>query len=135
MARTGCGRVVCEKRLRGHWGGMVASAALAVLGFPGCDSGPEPQPEVVKEASPVVREWRPAPTQQVATKTLGEDCAQHGGAECLSGVCIQVRGAGGSGRVCSEWCQQDVKCPSGWRCVSIVPGSTESVCRPPASGG
>jgi hypothetical protein len=134
MLRDGCGRRDGAWQRTAPYGVVV----LVLLAFGGCGQSQEKGSgrkvtDSRGESSPVVGEWRPAPSNKPADKQVGEDCSAHGASECVGALCVHAKAERGSGYVCSRRCQADAECPATWRCVSVVPGAQEAVCLPPAT--
>ncbi len=115
-------------------GGLVLVLGLLAAGCePGASVSPPAQvPSAPNPNGEVVREWRPKPLEETSAtaRAVGEPCAEHGSAECASGLC--VRTTTGT-RLCSRTCAATSDCPEGWGCVAAMPGSTEQLCLPRAA--
>ncbi|WNG44472.1 hypothetical protein F0U60_10385 [Archangium minus] len=108
---------------------MALAFGLLAAGCEPSASPPAQVPSAPHPAGEVVREWHPRPLEDPSTtpSAVGEPCANHGAAECASGLC--VRTATGT-RLCSRTCAASSDCPEGWGCVAAVPGGAEQFCLP-----
>ncbi len=73
-------------------------------------------------------------TDKAPTKSIGEDCAEGGQAECKDrgAVCFHYQADPERGYVCSVPCASDIECPESWCCESVVPSMPgSSFCVPP----
>ena len=69
-------------------------------------------------------------TEMVPTRHLGEEAAQGGRSECLTGVVIHGASHPDRGWYCTVKCEFDSECPTAWRCGEIH--SSLRLCTPPS---
>ena len=97
---------------------------VAFLSLAACGEKSEPKSTVRSVHSFLV-----APTEMVASKDVGVDCATYGQTSCKSKLCLHADPEPSKGWFCATRCNSDKECPEEWRCGSIYPGFT--ACAPP----
>ena len=122
--------VSARRRLRGGGGLGVLVVALVLGGwklwgfsFGGGASSPP-------RRGAIVTEHRFAPAAY-ANKRFGEDCAVHGGTECLTGFCLHYQADPALGYACTAHCKSRMDCPAGWGCAQVYPAPGMRYCTPP----
>jgi hypothetical protein len=114
--------------------GVLGLSLLVLVGA--CQGGTTDEPSSTNEQATKafgehhIKEYYGRPFRH-----FGENCSDHGSAECLSGFCIHTLPDPNRGFVCSEECGPMHECPSGWRCLRLHPQATNQLCFPGKEGG